>query len=33
MRAISEACGMNSDANGIVLSMPIDNAIGLGIDE
>lgn len=30
MRAISEKCGMNSEAQGVVLSLPIDSVIGLG---
>lgn len=29
MQAISEKCGMRSEAQGIVLSMPIDSVIGL----
>lgn len=29
MKAISESCGMHSEAQGIVLSMPIDAMIGL----
>lgn len=29
MKAISEKCGMRSEAHGIVLSMPIDSVIGL----
>ena len=29
MQAISETCGINSDAKGIVYSLPIDNVIGL----
>ena len=29
MQAISEKCGMNSDAKGVVLSMPIDKVMGL----
>lgn len=29
MRSISEKCGMNSDAKGIVMSMPIDSVIGI----
>lgn len=29
MRAISERCGLHSDAKGIVLSFPIDTVIGL----
>lgn len=30
MRAISEKCGIRSDAEGVVMSMPIDSVIGLG---
>lgn len=30
MQAISDACGMHSEAKGIVVSLPIDSAIGLG---
>lgn len=29
MQAISENCGMNSDAKGLVLSLPIDKVMGL----
>ena len=29
MQAISEKCGMNSDAKGVVLSMPINKVMGL----
>lgn len=29
MQAISESCGINSEAKGIVYSLPIDNVIGL----
>jgi hypothetical protein len=29
MRNISEKCGMNSDAKGIVMSMPIDSVMGI----
>ena len=29
MNAISENCGMNSDAKGVVLSLPIDKVMGL----
>lgn len=29
MRSISEKCGMNSDAKGIVMSMPIDSVMGI----
>lgn len=29
MQAIGEACGMRSDAKGIVISLPIDAAVGL----
>ena len=29
MKAIGENCGLHSEAKGIVLSLPIDNAIGL----
>ena len=29
MQAISEKCGMHSEAKGVVISMPIDSAIGL----
>ncbi len=32
MRAISEACGVKSEAEGIVMSMPIDEVIGLSDD-
>ena len=30
MKAITEECGMRSEAQGIVASLPIDTAIGLG---
>ncbi len=30
MQAISDKCGMHSDAKGVVMSMPIDAVIGLG---
>jgi len=30
MQAISEKCGTNSEANGFVISLPIDSVIGLG---
>ncbi len=29
MSAISKTCGLNSDAHGIVLSMPVDEILGL----
>ena len=29
MKAISEKCGMHSDAKGIVVSLPIDNVVGI----
>lgn len=29
MTEISEKCGINSDANGLVISMPVENVIGL----
>ena len=29
MKAISENCGMESDAKGIVFSLPIDKVMGL----
>lgn len=29
MRSISEKCGMNSNAKGIVMSMPVDSVIGV----
>ena len=29
MKAIGEKCGMNSDAQGIVLSLPVDSVVGL----
>ena len=29
MRSISEKCGMNSEAKGIVMSMPIDSVMGI----
>lgn len=32
MKAISESCGVKSEAEGIVMSMPIDEVIGLGDD-
>ena len=32
MNAIGEKCGIKSDANGIVLSMPIDDVIGFHAD-
>ena len=33
MKAISESCGLKSEAEGIVMSMPIDEVIGLGDDD
>ncbi len=30
MKAVGEACGMRTEAQGIVVSLPIDSAIGLG---
>ena len=30
MQAISDACGIKSEAKGIVLSLPIEDTIGLG---
>lgn len=30
MTEISEKCGITSDANGLVISLPVDNVIGLG---
>lgn len=33
MQAISDACGIRSDAKGIVVSLPIDAVIGLNDDE
>lgn len=30
MRAIGEQCGLRSEARGLVLSVPVDNVIGLG---
>lgn len=32
MQAIGKECGVNSDAKGIVLSMPVDGALGLSED-
>lgn len=32
MKAITEKCGVQSDAHGIVISMPVDNAVGLNYD-
>lgn len=32
MKAISESCGLKTEAEGIVMSMPIDEVIGLGDD-
>lgn len=29
MKAISDSCGMNSDAKGLVMSLPIDHVIGV----
>ena len=29
MRAITDACGIPTDAKGVVVSMPIDNIMGL----
>ena len=29
MRAISERCGMHSEAEGLVLSLPIDSVMGI----
>ena len=33
MQAISDACGIRSDAKGIVVSLPIDAVIGLNDEE
>ncbi len=33
MKAINEACGMRSKAQGVVISLPIDSALGLGEGE
>lgn len=33
MKSISEKCGVNTDAKGIVLSLPIDSVIGLSEDD
>ncbi len=33
MQAISEKCGVHSDAHGMVLSLPVDDAIGLKMPE
>ena len=30
MTAIGEKCGVNSEANGMIISMPIDSCIGIG---
>ncbi len=30
MKAISEKCGMHSEAKGMVVSLPIDNVVGIG---
>ena len=32
MQAIGERCGMHSEAKGLVLSLPIDDVIGIEID-
>lgn len=29
MNAISDACGLRTDAHGIILSLPVDEVIGL----
>lgn len=29
MRAVSEKCGMKSEANGLVVSLPIDSVMGI----
>jgi hypothetical protein len=29
MKAISQACGMNTEAQGVVLSLPVDEIEGL----
>ena len=33
MKAISESCGINTKANGLVLSIPIDNIMGINTGE
>lgn len=33
MQAISHSCGINTEAQGIVVSMPIDNIMGLSAEE
>lgn len=33
MKAIGEKCGMNSEAQGIVFSMPVDGAVGMDEEE
>ena len=32
MRAISEKCGVGSDAHGVVISLPVDDVAGLNKD-
>ncbi|MDR1560622.1 MAG: hypothetical protein LBS84_13215 [Clostridiales bacterium] len=32
MRAISNACGMKTDAHGIVISLPVESCAGIGTD-
>jgi hypothetical protein len=32
MKAISEQCGLLSEAQGILMSIPVDGVIGLNID-
>ena len=33
MQAIGEACGFHSDAHGLVISLPVEDAIGLKAPE
>ena len=33
MNAISDACGLRTDAHGIILSLPVDEVIGLETGE
>jgi hypothetical protein len=32
MRAVSETCGINTKAGGIVFSLPVDNVLGLSFE-
>ena len=32
MKAINEKCGLQSEAHGVVVSLPVDNVVGLSDD-